>query len=151
MEWTWISLFTLTRRRAVVDVARITHPMTPPGPLQVLHDLDRTSPQFYKQLSDLLRGDEYRNVVLDLQGDDTAWLVEYLDNVSLQPSFPHLLQPLCRSLQESQTIKVSNLKNSCKNSEIYVALRGFCHNLVCLWTSRLPRPPQMTRGYELSA
>lgn len=72
----------------MVNVARITHPMIPPGPLQVLHDLDRTSPQFHKQLSDLLRGDEYRNVVPDLQDDDTAWLVEYLDNVSLQPSFP---------------------------------------------------------------
>ena len=151
MEWTWISLFTLTRRRAVVDVARITHPMTPPGPLQVLHDLDRTSPQFYKQLSDLLRGDEYRNVVLDLQGDDTAWLVEYLDNVSLQPSFPHLLQPLCRSLQGSKTVQVSSLRNSYKNSEIYVALRGFCHNFVCLRIRPFPRPPRMARGYESNA
>lgn len=62
--------------------------MTPPGLLQVLRDLDGTSPQFHKQLSDILRGDEYRNVIPDLQGDDPAWLVEYLDNVSLQPPFP---------------------------------------------------------------
>lgn len=62
--------------------------MTPPGLLQVLRDLDGTSPQFHKQLSDILRGDEYRNVIPDLQGDDPAWLVEYLDNVSLQQPFP---------------------------------------------------------------
>ena len=57
--------------------------MTPHKPLQQLHDLDRTSPQFYEQLTNFLRGKEYRNVFPNLQNEDLAWLVEYLDNVSL--------------------------------------------------------------------
>ncbi|KAF9647776.1 kinase-like protein [Thelephora ganbajun] len=55
--------------------------MIPPGPLRQLHGLDRTSPQFRKQLSNLLRGDEYQNVVPGLQGEDLVWLVEYLNSV----------------------------------------------------------------------
>ena len=51
--------------------------------LQQLHDLDRSSPQFHDQLSNLLRGEEYRSS-LNLQGDDLAWLVEYLDTVGLR-------------------------------------------------------------------
>ena len=57
--------------------------------LQPLHDLDRTSPQFHEQLVDFLRGNEYRDVVPSLQGEDLAWLIEYLDSVSLQTTFFH--------------------------------------------------------------
>lgn len=57
--------------------------------LQPLHDLDRSSPQFHKQLIEFLRGNEYRDVVPILQGEDLAWLVEYLDNVSLRAIFSH--------------------------------------------------------------
>ena len=56
--------------------------MIPTNPLQPLHDLDRTSPQFHEQLNDFLRGDEYRNVLPGLQNEDLVWLVEYLDSVS---------------------------------------------------------------------
>jgi len=59
------------------------------NPLQPLHDLDRTSPQFHKQLSEFLRGNEYRNVLSSLQKEDLVWLVEYLDSVSLQILSPH--------------------------------------------------------------
>ena len=52
--------------------------------LQQLHDLDRASPQFYEQLGSFLRGEEYQNAAPNLQGEDLAWLVEYLDSVSLQ-------------------------------------------------------------------
>ena len=61
--------------------------MTPHDPLRPLHDLDRASPQFHKQLIDFLRGNEYQGVVPGLQNEDLAWLVEYLDSVSIQPSF----------------------------------------------------------------
>lgn len=62
--------------------------MVLPDSLQRLRSLDRVSPQFYEQLGDLFRGDEYRNAVQSLQGEDLAWLVEYLDGVSLQTVSP---------------------------------------------------------------
>ena len=62
--------------------------MTPPNPLQKLRDLDRTSPHFHDQLINFLRGNEYQNVALNLQGEDLAWLVDYLGNVSLHFVFP---------------------------------------------------------------
>ena len=58
-------------------------PMSPSNPLQTLRDLDRTSSHFHNQLIDLLRGNQYRNVIAGLDGEDLAWLVDYLDNVSL--------------------------------------------------------------------
>ena len=64
--------------------------MSPSRPLQSFRDLDRTSPQFHRQLSALLGGNEYRGVISSLEGEDLAWLVEYLDNVSLQAILLHL-------------------------------------------------------------
>ena len=52
--------------------------------LQQLHDLDRTSPRFHKQLDNFLRGNEYQNTVPSLQSGDLAWFAEYLDSASLQ-------------------------------------------------------------------
>ena len=52
--------------------------------LQPLRDLDDTSTQFHDQLIDFLSGNEYRDIVPSLRGGDLAWLVEYLDTVSLQ-------------------------------------------------------------------
>ena len=73
--------------------------MSPSKPLQTLRDLSRASPHFHSQLIDLLRGNEYRDVIPSLQGQDLAWLVDYLDNVSLHgvPPVPHspLAQVLC--------------------------------------------------------
>ena len=63
--------------------------MSPSNPLQTLRDLDRTSPHFYNQLIDLLRGNEYRDVIPTLEGEDLAWLVDYLDDVSLHSVSPH--------------------------------------------------------------
>lgn len=57
--------------------------MIPHDSLQPLHDLDRTSPLFHGQLIDFLRGNEYRDVIPSLQNEDLAWLIEYLDGVSL--------------------------------------------------------------------
>ena len=63
--------------------------MIPQNPLQPLHDLDRTSPQFHELLLDFLRGNEYQTSVPTLQGENLAWLVEYLDSVSVQTTSPH--------------------------------------------------------------
>ena len=64
--------------------------MVLPNPFQQLRDLDRASPQFHKQFVDFLRGDEYRNAVPNLQGEDLTWLVEYLDSVSHWTISPRL-------------------------------------------------------------
>jgi len=52
--------------------------------LKQFHGLDRTSSQFHKRLSGLLRSEVYRSAVPNLQGENLAWLVGYLENVSLQ-------------------------------------------------------------------
>ena len=63
--------------------------MNPLNLLQKLHDFDRTSPQFHEQLIHFLRGNEYQlNVVPNLQAENLAWLVEYLDSVSPQTTSP---------------------------------------------------------------
>ena len=56
--------------------------------LKQLHGLDRTSSQFYKRLSRFLRSEAYRSAVPNLQGEDLAWFVEYLDSVSIQTTPP---------------------------------------------------------------
>ena len=66
------------------DILTIPH-----NPLQPLHDLDSTSPQFHEHLIDFIRGKEYRDAVPGLKTEDLAWLVEYLDNVSPPTISPH--------------------------------------------------------------
>jgi len=56
--------------------------------LKQLHGLDRTSSQFHKHLSSFLRSEGYRGAVPNLQGEDLAWLVDYLESVSLQTISP---------------------------------------------------------------
>jgi len=58
--------------------------MVLPNFLQQLCDLDSASPQFYEHLGNFLRGDEYRNAIPNLQGEDLAQFVEYLSGVNLQ-------------------------------------------------------------------
>jgi len=55
--------------------------MPSPGPqlLQRFHGLERSSPHFYDQLTNILYGEEYMRHVSDLQDDDIRWLVDYLD------------------------------------------------------------------------
>ena len=62
--------------------------MSLPSALKQLRDLDRASPRFHKHLNNFLRSKEYRSAVPSLQGEDVAWLVEYLDSVSLQTISP---------------------------------------------------------------
>ena len=49
--------------------------------LQQLHHLDRSLSGFQDQLTNVLYGEEYRQCVPNLQGNDLVWLVEYLDKV----------------------------------------------------------------------
>ena len=47
--------------------------------LQQLDRLNRSSPDFQDQLGTVLSGKEYKRCVLNLQGDNLIWLVNYLD------------------------------------------------------------------------
>ena len=60
---------------------------TPPT-LQKLRHLDRSSPEFHGQLSDILYGEEYQQCTPSLQSDDLVWLVDYLDKVCHHATFP---------------------------------------------------------------
>ena len=68
--------------------------MGPPVPspghpvLQLLHNLDRSSPKFDIRLSSALYGDDYMRCVTNLQGDNLAWLVDFLDSVCHCASAP---------------------------------------------------------------
>ena len=60
-----------------------TKPPEAPSLLRKLHGLDKASPESCEQLINFLHGDEYQKILPELQSEDLAWLVEYLDNVSL--------------------------------------------------------------------
>lgn len=98
--------------------------MIPPNPLQRLHDLDPASPQFHKQLSNFLRGGEYRNAFTDLQSEDLTWLVEHLDRVSLQTTL--LLHTQCRrrSSPVYPILQISHSRNLSTSLEECAVLGG---------------------------
>lgn len=58
--------------------------------LQQLRRLDRSSSDFHDQLSNVLYGEEYQQCVRNLQGDESVWLVDYLDKVCCRAPFPVL-------------------------------------------------------------
>jgi len=57
--------------------------------LQRFHLLDRSSPDFDDQLSNVLYGEEYKRCVPNLEDDDLAWLVDYLDKVRRPIAIPN--------------------------------------------------------------
>ena len=66
--------------------------MSSPPTLQQLDHLDRSSPDFHDQLSNVLYGEEYQRCAPNLQGDGLVWLVDYLDKV--RRHIAHLHSPL---------------------------------------------------------
>ena len=68
--------------------------MTSQHPLQQLRRLDGFSSGFHDQVSNVLYGEEYRECVPNLQGDDLVWLVDYLDKVRRRVSLLHSLLKL---------------------------------------------------------
>ena len=55
--------------------------------LQKLHDFDRSLLEFHNQLSNVLYGEEYARGVMNLEGDNLRWLVDYLDEVCCRNYF----------------------------------------------------------------
>ena len=93
--------------------------------LERLRRLDRPSSGFPDQLSNILYGEDYTRCVPDLQGDDLAWLIDYLDNVRrrvplLPPSSSY------RSHSILSTLHLPLTGSVCANSETYVALGRYC-------------------------
>jgi len=62
--------------------------------LQRLQSLDRSSPDFHDQFSNVLYGEEYMRYMSNLQHDDLVWLVEYLDKVRKPITLSHPLLKL---------------------------------------------------------
>jgi len=73
------------------------------SPLEQLHRLDRSSLEFHDQVSNVLYGEEYKQWVPTIEGDDLVGLVGYLDEVldNLDPASPafqkclHELKDIC--------------------------------------------------------
>ena len=60
-----------------------------PTAVQRLRRLDRSSPGFHDQVCNILYEEEYENCVSNLRGDDSAWLVECLNEVHFHITPPH--------------------------------------------------------------
>ena len=56
--------------------------------LQQLDRLNRSSPDFHNQLSNVLYGEEYTQCARGLRNGDLVWLVEYLDQVRRHVALP---------------------------------------------------------------
>jgi len=54
-----------------------------------LHRLNRSSSNFQDQLSNVLYGEEYKQLVPALRGEDLVWLVDYLDKARRCTALPH--------------------------------------------------------------
>lgn len=57
--------------------------MSSPAPpaLRQLRHLDRSSSEFHAQVYNILLEEEYQKCVLNLQGNDLVWLIDFLDKV----------------------------------------------------------------------
>ena len=64
--------------------------------LQQLRRLKPSSPDFHVQLNGVFCEQEYARCVLNLQGDDLAWLVGYLDKARRHVSIPYSLSAKTR-------------------------------------------------------
>ena len=89
----WDTAFPPASCDLFISLRKFVLSMALPNPIQQLYDLDKSSPQFHGQLSNLIHGQEYREHVSHLRGEDLARLVEYLDSVSFQIIFPPGLLP----------------------------------------------------------
>ena len=107
--------------------------MLPSDPSRQLHDLDRTSPRFHKQLLDILHADEYQNVIPNLENEDVVWLVRYLDKVSHQTVFP-LPQTsaslIARIINRKEPEVVKGFGRNHAQSFINVVDKVLCHPFV---------------------
>lgn len=92
--------------------------------LQQLHRLDGSSSRFHDQVSNTLYGEDYQRCVRNLHGDDSAWLVDYLDKVRRRVALPR--SPLRPARPWMALIPPALLRgNVSASSEVYVAPAGY--------------------------
>ena len=63
-----------------------------------LRHLDRSSPDFHDQLVNILYGEEYKQLVPFLAGEDLVWVVEYLDEARCHINHSRLSLKLAQAL-----------------------------------------------------
>jgi hypothetical protein len=88
--------------------------------LRQLHRLNSSSSGFHNELSNILYGQEYTQCVPNLQGDDLAWLVDYLDRVRRHVVHSTLLLSQ-RRLSVASILSVPVTGNVYASSEVFVA------------------------------
>lgn len=141
-------------------------PMSSPRPpiLEQLHCLNKCSSKFPEQFNEVLHGKGYRKCVPNLQDDDSAWLVDYLDEVCCHTTTSPFYS-LClihhRLLRDTSIPPVPLFESAYVNSETYVGFGGYSqhHSQFCtppctLVPSQLPqevmvmcsREPSMVQG-----
>ena len=57
--------------------------------LQQLHHLDMSLSRFHDQLSSILCGEQYKQYVPNLIGDNFVWLIDYLSKVRCHVALLH--------------------------------------------------------------
>lgn len=123
-----------TAKTAVKDVPpdppTLQHKNVGPGSptLQQLHRLEISSPDFHTKLRNVLYGEEYVQCVLNLQGNDVAWLVDYLCEVRSPAALPHF--PLRQSQVLDRLDPSSDASRKC-----LCELRNICGTNAILPTS----------------
>ena len=90
-------------------------------PLGRLLNLNTSLPEFNDQISNILHGEEYRQLAKHISGTDALRLVDFLDGV--RPIMPHSLLPahLSRRLWMPLTLPVPVSGDVCENSGTYAA------------------------------
>jgi hypothetical protein len=117
----------------------MSSPSTPV--LQQLHLLDTSSSGFHDQVSNVLYGEEYRQCVPIIQGDDIVWLVDYLDRVRRRTALPR--SPLKPSKALDSLDSASPGFRKCLRE-----LRSTCGTRVVLPTSHTLLPSDLDIGHH---
>ena len=95
-------------------------------PLIQLRRLDRTSSTFHDQVSNILYGEEYKEWVQTVQGDDLVALVDHLDKVRYLSIF-FVPRSTHRRLLILSTLLAPLSGSVCANSDTYAAQARYCH------------------------
>ena len=107
--------------------------------LQQLRRLDGSSSGFCDQLSGVLYGEEYKQCVPDLRGDDLVWFVDYLDKVPRHIALARSPLKLAQALNDLDPCDATFRKCLCE-------LRGVCGKSEILPTSYMLSPSLLNIG-----
>jgi len=89
---------------------------------------DKSSSKFHDQLREVLCGEEYKQWVPNISGEDLAWLVDYLDKVRRRITLPH------SPLKSAQALDSLDPTSSCFCACLR-ELRHICGTMMTLPTS----------------